>query len=487
MADLFESGFALLVGVDENKLPEWALPGVKNDVSRLDEVLVHPARCAYPRDHVEVLLGPDSTRSNILDALDRLREKIEKHGAERATAFVYYSGHGNVETAGDRSDYFLIPYDLAASSVAARALRATDFADAVGALRPGRLLVVLDCCHAAGMGVKNVARFTDAPLPAKTFIPSGDSVSAREGEKALAVLAEGVGRAILSSSSGEESSYLRPDRRMSIFTYHLIEALTGHAQPMGGAAEVLVSDVVSYVHRKVPASARDAWNRSQTPDYQITGNFPVAKVLGGKGLGVGQQAPEPLDPLPRIQVTTQVGSAETVVTQTFSDTHIQGNVAGRDAYSGGRVGAAAPSPPTPAAPATGPHGEGSHGSAAKSPVVGGGLTSGEAAERTGPEERTAPRGPGLEEALEPVLEVLLQDSSERGPGSEFDALFSLSAELARGAQADVTRVETGVASILAAVPASERPLRALFSRPELAKLKPGSLEEREDAEPHGDG
>ncbi len=33
---------------------------------------------------------------------------------------------------------------------------ATDFAEAVSDLQPQRLLVILDCCHAGGMGIKDV-------------------------------------------------------------------------------------------------------------------------------------------------------------------------------------------------------------------------------------------------------------------------------------------------------------------------------------------
>jgi hypothetical protein len=84
---------------------------------------------------------------------------------------------------------------------------------------------------------------------------------------------------------------------MSIFTYHLIEALTGHAQPQEGATEVLVSDVMGHVWRRVPQSAKADWGRKQEPDYQVSGNFPIALLLGGKGLSKGQPAPDPLEPL----------------------------------------------------------------------------------------------------------------------------------------------------------------------------------------------
>ncbi|MBM4457819.1 MAG: hypothetical protein FJ011_08680 [Chloroflexi bacterium] len=112
-----------------------------------------------------------------------------------------------------------------------------------------------------------------------------------------AALALSAGRAVLSSSQGYQPSYMRRDGAMSIFTYHLIEALTGHARPAAGATEVLVSDVMSHVWRRVPASARQDWGEDQQPDYQISGNFPVALLVGGQGLGKGIAPPNPVQPL----------------------------------------------------------------------------------------------------------------------------------------------------------------------------------------------
>jgi hypothetical protein len=128
----------------------------------------------------------------------------------------------------------------------------------------------------------------------------GEASGTGPGAKGLESLAQGRGRAVLSSSTGEQRSYLRRDRRMSIFTYHLIEALIGHAEPGEGAKEVLVSDVMGHVYRHVSNSAADDWGVEQTPDYQITGNFPVALLLGGKGFSKGQPAPDPLEPLPEV-------------------------------------------------------------------------------------------------------------------------------------------------------------------------------------------
>jgi hypothetical protein len=66
---------------------------------------------------------------------------------------------------------------------------------------------------------------------------------------------------------------------------------------------VLVSDLISHVYRWVPESARAQHGARQTPDYHLAGNFPVALLLGGDGLGKGQVAPDPLLPLPSTRIS----------------------------------------------------------------------------------------------------------------------------------------------------------------------------------------
>ncbi|MCP4544321.1 MAG: caspase family protein [Chloroflexi bacterium] len=300
MSKQFMNGYALLVGVDENYVPRWALPDVAKDVKALEEVLLHPARCAYPEGNVKIITGQDATRQGIMDGLEWLQERVEADTSGNATAVVYYTGHGWRDRVSDPTQFYFIPYDIREGRIKSRALRATDLAEAIGELGPQRLLVVLDCCHAGGMGVKDPLLlpegYAGAAVPSKLLMEEeGETVG--PGAKGIEDLAQGQGRAVLSSSTGDQSSYLRRDGKMSIFTYHLIEALTGHAQPQEGATEVLVSDVMSHVWRHVPQSAKREWSREQTPDYQVSGNFPIALLLGGEGLSKGQPAPDPLEEL----------------------------------------------------------------------------------------------------------------------------------------------------------------------------------------------
>jgi uncharacterized caspase-like protein len=348
MADQFINGYALLIGVNENLNPEWELPVVEKDVKALREVLIHPERCGYREENVKVIVGKvivgkESSRANILIALDWLAQKLKDDSSGNATAVVFYSGHGFRDNSMQPANYYLVPYDVQSEGFRASALRAEDFASAISDLKPQRLLVILDCCHAGGMDVKDLTTYAPSSIPSQIFMLPGKAVSQSEGAKGLELLSRGSGRAVLSSSQGQQQSYIRKDHAMSIFTYHLIEALTGHAQPGEGATEVLVSDLMSYVWRKVPESAKSEYGVSQEPDYQVSGNFPIALLLGGKGLAKGQTAPDPLSPIVSDQAkNTKVGAIFSANAQirgdyVVHDKNIQGDEVRGDKLGGDKI------------------------------------------------------------------------------------------------------------------------------------------------------
>lgn len=292
---MFEHGYALLIGVDQNKVANLALPIVKKDVTKLKEVITHPERCGYLEENVRALSGTEASREKILDGLDWLKGKLGSDADPNQTAFIYYSGHAHREASGDT---FLIPYD-ARFPIRLGGLAAKDFAESIDSIRPRRLLVVLDCCHAEGLNVKDAKEsgLTSAAVTAET--------------PGIGLLAAGDGRAVLSSSRGGQQSWIRSDGQMSVFTYHLVEALTGHT---GRPAwpEVTVTEVMEYVGRTVPATAQSQHRAEQEPVFRYSGTaFPIALVLGGKGVEKGVAAPDPLAELPlRVQSTLTVGKVE---------------------------------------------------------------------------------------------------------------------------------------------------------------------------------
>lgn len=274
MSGAFSHGYALLIGVGESAYPKWSLPVTVKDMQALRAILADPALCGYPNDHVRLLHDAGATREAILDGLAWLAQQTAADSD--ATAVVFYSGHGWVDDGSGK--YYLLPHDVEPFDLAGSALPAGTFTAALRQVKAKRLLVFVDSCHAAGM-----ATAKDQPamrLPAgftQTSLPKG----------LIEELKQGAGRAVFSSSTGSQRSWVRPDGSLSLYTYHLIEALQG-AGNQPGDTTVRVSNLMNHLGKAVPESARTLCQAEQTPFFDTaTEDFAVALLRGGKGLPAG--------------------------------------------------------------------------------------------------------------------------------------------------------------------------------------------------------
>ncbi|MGB2774557.1 MAG: caspase family protein [Anaerolineae bacterium] len=276
----FSHGYALLIGVGECAYPRLSLPVTVKDMHALRAVLTDPALCGYPGDdaHIRLLHDAGATRQAILDGLTWLARQTAADSD--ATAVVFYSGHGWV--ADDSGKYYLLPHDVEPFDLAGSALPAEDFTAALRQVGVKRLLVFVDSCHAAGM-----ASAKDRPA---MKLPSGFTQAALP-KGLVEELKQGAGRAVFSSSTGSQQSWVRPDGSLSLYTYHLIEALRG-AGNQPGDTTVRVSNLMSHLGKAVPESASALCQAEQTPFFDTaTEDFAVALLLGGKGLGGAGFAP----------------------------------------------------------------------------------------------------------------------------------------------------------------------------------------------------
>jgi len=170
---------------------------------------------------------------------------------------------------------YLIPHDID-FGISASALSAVKFTDALHQIQSQRLLVIIDCCHAQGMAAAKTGE-ADLKLPS-------DFVPAVPAKGLLDELAKGEGRTVLTSCQGSQKSWIRKDSSMSIYTYHLIEALQGAANQPGDTV-VCVTDLMKHLDRAVPKSASQEHSATQQPWFSgETTNFPIALLRGGKGL-----------------------------------------------------------------------------------------------------------------------------------------------------------------------------------------------------------
>lgn len=275
-AHFFPHGYALLIGVGHiPHAPHWSLPVTVQDAQQLKVALQDPELCAYRAEHMRMLHDNTASSEEIRDGLRWLATQTLWN--KEATVVVYFSGHGWLHHDGR---YALIPADVQPNSLANSVFWADEFSTALRQINARRLLVLIDACHAEGMAR---AKGDELHLPAVfSKAPPPDNV--------IADLFRGEGRVVISSSRGNQRSYVRCDGTLSIFTHHLIEALRG-ASNRPGDTLVHISNLVNHLGKKVAESAQNDWGADQTPWIeQAAEDFPVALLLGGKGLDAAPPA-----------------------------------------------------------------------------------------------------------------------------------------------------------------------------------------------------
>jgi hypothetical protein len=248
----FRHGYALVVGVGGD------LPGTIGDAEALADILRAPGRCAYPADQVALLTGPAATRQAILDGLDALAQSTNA----QSTAVIYFSGHGYQVSSAMGSAYFLVPHNYDLSELPDTCIRGTEFTEKLRAIAAQKLLVVLDCCRAGGIG--------DPKSPGLTFFKSPVPPEAET------ILAEGEGRVIIASSREDELSYA--GKPYSAFTVALLESLSGKEVDQKDGY-VRVSDLVLHAREVVPQ--RTGGKQHPTIKFHQADNFAVAYYAGG--------------------------------------------------------------------------------------------------------------------------------------------------------------------------------------------------------------
>jgi hypothetical protein len=251
---------ALVVGIAQYaRVPP--LPPTR-DAQAIAELLADERQGGYLPANVTLRLDGEATRDRLVADLGDLAAKTDAD----STVFVSFSGHGARLAAGEDAGEYLLPVDADPSSLeilAATAISGEEVAAALVTIPARKVIVVLDCCHAAG-----AAHLRGALAPA---VQTGLS------ERYYQMLAGGRGRVVYASSRETETSIQRVGDEFGLFSKHLLGGLRG-----GVAAEdglVRAFDLFEYVQPRVTKE-----NPGQHPVFkaEIEENFPIALRLGGE-------------------------------------------------------------------------------------------------------------------------------------------------------------------------------------------------------------
>jgi uncharacterized caspase-like protein len=263
----FTAGHALLIGVGQYARWNFSAPTTANDARQLAALLQDGAVAGFPAGQVQIISDGAATRQRILDALDAFAAQLAK--AAQPTALVFFAGHG--VQYGDA--YALLPHDYDPANVAGSSIDAATFQAKVDAIRTHaqKLVVLLNCCHAGGVG----ERVLD--------VNEGAGMGAAPPPAFYQPLVAGSGQVLISSSRPAQKSgaISRTNAQHTTFGAQLLDALRGGAP--GQSAGIGVFDLFAYLSAHVPTDAQTiTYNNhplAQHPllyAHEVDQNFAVA-------------------------------------------------------------------------------------------------------------------------------------------------------------------------------------------------------------------
>ena len=248
--------WAVVIGVDVYL--DRTIPSLKCAVADAELIgRTLQAKCGYEEERILILSDKqtDTLKPDRIN-LDAEIPRFLMQAAKDDTVFVFFSGHGFVDEEGQS---YLAPRDCNRKALALSALPVSTVSNWLKRCKARRKLLVLDCCHAGGKDV--------------------DAVGA-SGEELSRPFQEAAGLITLASCKVEEKSFEWEEKGHGLFSYFLVEGLSGAADKDGN--RIVDSDeIYFYVWKNIPRQASRLGNR-QTPVRHIPPNteglFELARL-----------------------------------------------------------------------------------------------------------------------------------------------------------------------------------------------------------------
>ena len=197
-----------------------------------------------PKENLFYLTDQHATKYEIESLLGT---KLKRKASKDDTVFIFYAGHGAVETDpvdpdGDGFEKYLLPYDARLDDLYTTAISMNDVRTIFQRNRAQRLVFIADTCYSGASGGRSM-------LTSKTRATLSDQFFER--------VSKGKGRVIISACSANEVSQEDDRLKHGIFSYYLLEGLKGKSD-INGDNVITISELFSYLSRKVPeASGQD--------------------------------------------------------------------------------------------------------------------------------------------------------------------------------------------------------------------------------------
>jgi hypothetical protein len=227
--------WAVIIGINQYH----DFPSLKYAVNDAKEVYSYMIEVnGVPKDHIWLLLDEDATLDRIRSTLGtQLRRKAGKEDM----VIVYLAGHGATEKDpsspdGDGLEKYILPYNANSKDLYASAIPMGEVSRIFQRISSEKLVFLSDTCYSGASG-------------GRTILASG--VRANVSGAFWDRLSQGKGRMIIAASDANQVSAEKDELKHGVFTYYLLEGLSGKAD-FDGNGIITLDEIYRYVSIKVP-------------------------------------------------------------------------------------------------------------------------------------------------------------------------------------------------------------------------------------------
>lgn len=248
--------YVLAVGINIYQNPSLNLNYAQSDAESFVEIIKSESDVLFDRIETHELYNEEATRVNIMGVLDLLANKIKPGDV----FYFYYAGHGSMI---DEQFYF-VPTEntrlYSKDKLAKDGISAEQLKEKFRKISALKQLVIIDACQSGG---------------------SAELLASRGGmeEKAMAQLSRSAGIHVLSAAGSEQLATEFKALGHGVFTYVLLEALSGKADGAPKDGTVTIYELKGYIDSLVPEYSQKFKGKAQYPYTFSRGHdFPVTII-----------------------------------------------------------------------------------------------------------------------------------------------------------------------------------------------------------------
>ena len=257
--------WALAVGVNDFKDPRPAkLKFAAKDSDDFAQYLTDPKGGRFQTDHVKCLVNGEATLEAVREGLGWLRLKVKPADL----VVVFFSSHGSERDADPNGVSYILLNDTDLSGpekLYATSLQMIELVQTLNReIRAKRVVLFLDTCFSGDALERDSNGSKRVGIPALSSSPPREAAPASAAfSGAFQNLKTGIGRAVITASRADESSWEDDAHQNGYFTHYLLTALR----------EDNGTDTLGHIFPKV----RDAVSASVSKDHQGQRQTPTSE------------------------------------------------------------------------------------------------------------------------------------------------------------------------------------------------------------------